>query len=55
MPFEPGAYGPIRRPWRMTSATGAGSPSIMNARPSMMTRVVRTCDTWYPLSGSGPS
>ena len=33
----------------------AGSLSIMNARPISVARVVRTCETWKPLSGSGPS
>jgi hypothetical protein len=32
-----------------------GSLSTMNARPSTHTRVVRACETWKPLSGSGPS
>ena len=35
--------------------SGLGSLSTMNARPIAVTRVVRACETWNPLSGSGPS
>ena len=55
VPWAPGTYGEIRNPLRIVSTGTRGSLSTMNARPSTHTRVVRACETWKPLSGSGPS
>ena len=55
VPWAPGTYGEMRNPLRIASTGTRGSLSAMNARPSTHTRVVRACETWKPLSGSGPS
>ena len=55
VPIAPGVYEYIRKPALMASTAGPGSLSIMNARPITVARVVRTWETWKPLSGSGSS